>query len=267
VYAIAMREGLLDDVKKLSQQQMRAFNRMRPVVTGGAEADRAAVAEASAAFDDLWEQLESGQARAAGALTDESAGAYMRRKFGEFLQKAQPSQTDVLERTFNSKLRMQANIDGGEPDLQHPLHPCTYQDLEGPRILPSPPAGGYSKLIETIAAKLPPDRVDVALSAPVTCIHWGRAAAAPGECVAPARAGPAEGGGGAGGGEGGGVCVEYCVGGRTEMVVAPAVIVTVSLAVLQGGAIEFSPPLPSWKREAVGRMRLGQVETARQCVS
>ena len=40
---------------------------------------------------------------------------------------------------------MQANIDGGEPDLQHLVHPATYKDLPGPRILPVP-GGGYSEV-------------------------------------------------------------------------------------------------------------------------
>ena len=92
MYAFAHKEGLMKDVKILSHQQMQTFNRMRAVLEDGVEPDRAAVEEASTAFDSIWEELENGAGLAAGAANDESAGAFVRRKFNEYCKTSGHSQ-------------------------------------------------------------------------------------------------------------------------------------------------------------------------------
>ena len=239
VYKIALQEGLMEGVKALSSKQWQTFNGMRDCTEGGVEVDKDAFAAASANFDKSWEELESGEASAAGA-SDESAGAYVRRKFEQFCETSTFS-NDILKRVFNSKLRMQANIDGGEPDNLHLRHPQTYKDLEGPRILPVP-GGGYSQVVSTIVSQLPAETV--VLNSPVTCISWGPSAQA--HDRADTRAGVAR--------------VEYVQHDKVHSITAPIVIVTVSLGVLQSGSLCFDPPLPAWKRTALDKMRIGQVE-------
>ena len=48
--------------------------------------------------------------------------------------------------------------------------------------------------------------------------------------------------------------------GGGDGLLADAVLLTVPLGVLKAGAIKFTPPLPSWKREAVGRLGFGPIE-------
>ena len=48
--------------------------------------------------------------------------------------------------------------------------------------------------------------------------------------------------------------------GGGDGLLADAVLLTVPLGVLKAGAIKFAPPLPSWKREAVGRLGFGPIE-------
>ena len=67
VYKIALQEGLMEGVKALSSKQWQTFNRMRACTEGGVEVDKDAFAAASANFDKSWEELESGEASAAGA--------------------------------------------------------------------------------------------------------------------------------------------------------------------------------------------------------
>ena len=235
VHALALQEGLMEGVKELSQQQMHAFNRMRARLAGGGDADGEAVAAASRAFDGIWEELETGQE---STCVDHSAGAYVRRRFDEFCAANSQLPRDTLMQVLDYKLRMQANIDGGEPDQQHLLHPATYKDLDGPRILPVP-GGGYSRVVDAIASQLPPGAL--CLDSPVTCVSWG----------------PSEEGMGRSGSE---ALVEYRQGDECSALAAPVVIITVSLAVLQSGAVKFEPALPDCKAGAIRRMRLGQVE-------
>ena len=140
VYALALKHGLMEDVKKLSQQQAHTFNRMRAIVEGGAEADAAAVEEGSTAFETAWEELESGAAFAAGAPTDESAGAYVRRRFAEITQSSSLSR-DMLDRTLSSKLRMQV-LSFSPPTRTTLLH--TPRFLPPIRAPASPPAVSFS---------------------------------------------------------------------------------------------------------------------------
>ena len=160
---------------------------------------------------------------------DHSAGAYVRRRFDEFCASNSQLPRDTLMRVLDYKLRMQANIDGGEPDQQHLLHPATYKDLDGPRILPVP-GGGYSRVVDAIASQLPPGAL--CLDSPVTCVSWG----------------PSEAGMGRSGSE---ALVEYRQGDECSALAAPVVIITVSLAVLQSGAVKFQPALPDCKAGAI----------------
>eukprot|EP00802_Teleaulax_amphioxeia_P004644 Tamp_04648.p1 GENE.Tamp_04648~~Tamp_04648.p1 ORF type:complete len:558 (+),score=66.67 Tamp_04648:730-2403(+) len=128
---------------------------------------------------------------------------------------------------------MQANIDGGEPDLQHLVHPATNKDLPGPRILPVP-GGGYSEVVSKVASTLPAH--SIIFNSPVTSIS----------CT------PLQ--------HGGVACVRYDNGDEEHSISAPVVILTVSLGVLQAPSLLFHPPLPMWKIEAIKRMRIGHVE-------
>ena len=232
VYALALKHGLMEDAKQRLQQQVHAFNSMRVVVEGGVEADAKAVAEGNAAFEEAWEELQSGSAFTAGTPGDESAGAYVRRRFGELTRSSKLS-PDLLARSLNSQMRMQASIDGGETHLLHLRQPSTYHDLEGPRALPAPRAG-YSQVVSTLVAELPAD--SILFHSPVSAIS----------CTPDAHGGLA--------------CVRFTNGGEEQALSAPLVILAVSLGVLQAGSLSFYPPLPPSKTEAIARMRMGQVE-------
>jgi polyamine oxidase len=86
------------------------------------------------------------------------------------------------------------------------------------------PTGGYGKLTDALATSL-----DIRLNTPISRVEWDD-----GEARAVALDGTVFSG--------------------------DRVIVTVPLGVLQAGTIEFSPPLPAAKREAIASMEMGSLE-------
>lgn len=86
-----------------------------------------------------------------------------------------------------------------------------------------PVEDGYGALIATDGAE-----IEVNLNCPVKSVDWGDK--------------------------------EIMVGTAKGMIFCRAVLVTVSIAVLQAERIKFFPLLPDWKQSAIGRIRMGQAE-------
>ena len=95
--------------------------------------------------------------------------------------------------------------------------------------------GGYDGLVAAISQRIDPALCEVRLSTVVNAVSWGR----------------------------GRVVVRTAAG---EEVVAPKLIVTVSLGVLKAGVIAFSPRLAD-KEEIVGRLEMGDAERVSLCLA
>ncbi|KAL5226344.1 hypothetical protein ABZP36_014609 [Zizania latifolia] len=240
VYALARDAGALEAEKEagLPYERMDSFpDRVLTVAEGGEVVDADTVARPiEELYRGMMEAARAGDAAGGGGVEE-----YLRRGLRTY-QAARSGGDQELEEVEEALLAMHINRertdtsadDLGDLDLSAEGE---YRDFPGEHVtIP----GGYSRVVEQLAAALPPGTVRLGLC--LRRLEWGGT---------PVRLHFADG---------------------APPLTADHVILTVSLGVLKaslgngkddsgagGAAIAFDPPLPPFKREAVARLGFGVV--------
>ncbi|KAG8055670.1 hypothetical protein GUJ93_ZPchr0001g32240 [Zizania palustris] len=238
VYALARDAGALEVEAGIPYERMDGFpDRVLTVVEGGEIVDADTVARP---IDELYSGM-MGAARAGDAAGGGSVEEYLRGGLRAY-QSARSGEDQELEEVEEALLAMHINrerTDTSADDLGdlNLTAEGEYRDFPGEHVtIP----GGYSRVVEQLAAALPPGTVRLGLC--LRRLEWGGT---------PVRLHFADG---------------------APPLNADHVILTVSLGVLKaslsmdgsgaggsGAAIAFEPPLPPFKREAVARLGFGVV--------
>ncbi|KAJ6814613.1 putative polyamine oxidase 5 [Iris pallida] len=207
------------------------------VAEGGGVVPPSVVDSVSSFYRSLMDSVKEGRVPATAEIN--SVGSFLRTSrsavtaAGDWTLEAVFAMNENTERTYTSVDDLETLDLAAESE---------YKEFGGDQITI---ARGYSRVVEHFAAALPEG--SVRLNAKVLEIEWCDAA----DGDSPAR-------------------VHVDGGGRAEeVVVADHVIVTVSLGVLKAGlkkdagrgsAMRFSPGLPAFKKEAIGRLGFGVVD-------
>ncbi|KAF7030147.1 hypothetical protein CFC21_041752 [Triticum aestivum] len=237
VYALAREAGALrQEAADLPYERMDGFpDSVLTVAEGGDVVDAVTVAKPiEELYRDMMEAARAGEAVGGGGVED-----YLRRGLRAY-QAARPGGSKELEEVEQALLVMHINRertdtsadDLGDLDL---AAEGEYRDFPGDHVtIP----GGYTRVVEHLAAALPPGTVRLGLR--LRRLDWGET---------PVRL--------------------HFADEATTTLTADHVILTVSLGVLKAsigedvsaaGAIAFDPPLPQFKREAVARLGFGVVD-------
>ncbi|KAJ6820506.1 putative polyamine oxidase 5 [Iris pallida] len=241
VHAIAADIGALSAADSVPYERMDGFP-VDPVTVaeGGGVVEPSVVDSVSLFYKSLMDSAREGKVpvtadnNSVGSFLRSGKGALAADGSGDWTLDAVFAVSENTERTYTSA------DDLDDLDL---AAESEYKEFGGDQITI---ADGYSRVIEHLASALPEG--SIRMNAKVREIEWCRVD----------------------GGEGP-VRVHVDGGGREgeEVVVADHVIVTVSLGVLKAGlrkdadagsVMRFSPGLPGFKREAIGRLGFGVVD-------
>lgn len=234
VYEYAVKKGFMKALEKngsgeyVNDPDENLYAGLTIKVEGGGKFDEELFGEASAWFGEIEEEVKAGdvsQFSGEGATPLE----LYKKMFSERISGSGHDASDCW-RVFDWSLRRVCAIDGAELWDMSPDQMFEYKSLEGPQTVPV--TGGYSRIIGSLVAELPDGTLWT--KHPVRKIEYGLA-----DSEMPC-------------------CVTVGDDGRT--IQAGHVISTVSLGVLQSGIIEFEPPLPRDKAEAISRMGIGKIE-------
>lgn len=227
LYDYAVQHGLMDALKKNERgEYTQGFDGFDPAALsarqeGGTELDTEVIDQVGEVFYGIEEQCALSGDQAAETTTFD----FFEPRFREYVDSQTKHNPEDLWRVFRHYAIRQACIDGGDLRHQSPTQCTEYKELDGPLL--TPVLKGFSTILEHIVDRLPQGTCYTNM--PVQAVRWG------GDKV--------------------GVVVS---GG--EVIEASHVIITASLGVLKSGRIQFEPPLPRDKHEAIQRMGIGLVE-------